>query len=82
MKVYQSRTFEKRIKKFSREEKEILDNEIKAIIENPLVGEEKRRPQRRVRSQLQDTDHPALTFLQDDQERNRIDHDRPARKLL
>jgi mRNA-degrading endonuclease RelE of RelBE toxin-antitoxin system len=42
MKVYQSRTFENRVKKLSRQEKEILDNEIKAIVSNPLVGEEKK----------------------------------------
>jgi hypothetical protein len=42
MKVNQSRTLENRIMKFSRQEKDILDNEIKAIIEDPLIGEEKK----------------------------------------
>jgi len=42
MKIYQSRIFENKIKKFSKQEKEILDEEIKRIIENPLVGEEKK----------------------------------------
>ncbi len=42
MKIYQSRIFENKIKKFSKQEKGILDKEIKRIIENPLVGEEKK----------------------------------------
>ncbi len=42
MKIYQSRIFEYKIKKFSKQEKGILDKEIKRIIENPLVGEEKK----------------------------------------
>jgi len=42
MKIYQSRIFENKIKKFSKQEKVILDEEIKRIIENPLVGEEKK----------------------------------------
>ena len=42
MKIYQSRTFGNKIKKFARQEKEILDDEIKKIAKNPLVGEEKK----------------------------------------
>jgi mRNA-degrading endonuclease RelE of RelBE toxin-antitoxin system len=42
MKVYQSRSFENKIKKFLKQEKEILDAEIKRIIQNPFVGEEKK----------------------------------------
>ncbi len=42
MKIYQSRIFENKIKKFSKQEKGILDEEIKRIIENPFVGEEKK----------------------------------------
>ncbi|MGD0281986.1 MAG: type II toxin-antitoxin system RelE/ParE family toxin [Dissulfurispiraceae bacterium] len=42
MKIYQSRTFENKIKKFSQQEKEILDKEVKKIIEDPLTGEEKK----------------------------------------
>jgi len=42
MKIYQSRTFENRVKKFSKQEKELLDGEIKKIAENPLSGEEKK----------------------------------------
>jgi mRNA-degrading endonuclease RelE of RelBE toxin-antitoxin system len=42
MKVYQSRTFENKIKKFSKQQKAVLDEEIGKIIENPLIGEEKK----------------------------------------
>lgn len=42
MKIYQSRIFENKIKKFLKQEKGILDKEIKRIIENPFVGEEKK----------------------------------------
>jgi len=42
MKIYQSRIFENKIKKFSKQEKELLDGEIKKIAENPLIGEEKK----------------------------------------
>lgn len=42
MKIYQSRIFESKIKRFSKQEKEILDDEIKMIIENPFAGEEKK----------------------------------------
>ena len=42
MNIYQSRTFENKVKKFSKQEKELLDEEIKKIAENPLIGEEKK----------------------------------------
>ncbi len=42
MKIYQSRIFENKVKKFSEQEKELLDSEIKKIAENPLIGEEKK----------------------------------------
>lgn len=42
MKIYQSRVFENKTKKLSKKEKEILDNEIKRIIENPFIGEQKK----------------------------------------
>lgn len=42
MKIFQSRIFENKIKKFSKQEKGILDVEIKKIIENPTAGEEKK----------------------------------------
>jgi mRNA interferase RelE/StbE len=42
MKIYQSRSFEKKVKRFSQQEKETLDEEIKLLADNPLVGEEKK----------------------------------------
>jgi mRNA-degrading endonuclease YafQ of YafQ-DinJ toxin-antitoxin module len=42
MKIYQSRSFEKKVKKFNEKEKYELDNEIKQIIQNPLIGTEKK----------------------------------------
>jgi mRNA-degrading endonuclease RelE of RelBE toxin-antitoxin system len=42
MKIYQSRIFENKVKKFSKEEKDLLDDEINKIAENPLIGEEKK----------------------------------------
>ncbi len=42
MKIYQSRSFENKVKKLSKQEKEILDEEIKKIADNPLIGEEKK----------------------------------------
>ena len=42
MKIFQSRIFENKVKKFLKQEKRILDKEIKRIIENPSAGEEKK----------------------------------------
>jgi len=42
MKIYQSRSFEKKAKKMSKSEKEALDQEVKRIAENPAIGEEKK----------------------------------------
>ncbi len=42
MKIFQSRIFENKVKKFLKQEKRILDKEIKRIIENLSVGEEKK----------------------------------------
>lgn len=42
MKIYQSGSFEKKIKKMSKSEKEALDREVKKIAEKPAVGEEKK----------------------------------------
>lgn len=42
MKIFQSRSFEKKVKKFNEKEKNELDNEIKQIIQNPLIGTEKK----------------------------------------
>ena len=42
MKIYQSRLFEKKIKKLSKAEKESLDREVRNIAANPHIGEEKK----------------------------------------
>lgn len=42
MKIYQSRSFEKKVKKMSKPEKDALDREVKKIAENPSIGEEKK----------------------------------------
>ena len=42
MKIYQSRLFEKKVKKMSKAEKDALDREVKNIAENPNIGEEKK----------------------------------------
>jgi len=40
--IYQSRLFEKKIKKFNKQEKEILDNVIEQIANNPSIGDMKK----------------------------------------
>ncbi|MHB8091761.1 MAG: type II toxin-antitoxin system RelE/ParE family toxin [Syntrophales bacterium] len=42
MKIYQSRSFENKVKKFSQKEKTELDIEIKKINNNYLIGTEKK----------------------------------------
>ncbi|MBU0482596.1 MAG: type II toxin-antitoxin system RelE/ParE family toxin [Proteobacteria bacterium] len=42
MKIYQSRSFENKVKKFNPNEKNDLDNEIKEIARNPSIGIEKK----------------------------------------
>ncbi|MBA3016392.1 MAG: type II toxin-antitoxin system RelE/ParE family toxin [Desulfobulbaceae bacterium] len=42
MKIFQSRSFEKKVKKFNEKQKYELDIEIKQIIQNPLIGTEKK----------------------------------------
>ncbi len=42
MKVIQSPSFAKRVKKFRKSQKEQLDHQIRLIIENPQIGEEKK----------------------------------------
>jgi mRNA interferase RelE/StbE len=42
MKIYQSRSFENKVKKLSKQEKELLDDEIRKIADNSLIGEEKK----------------------------------------
>jgi mRNA interferase RelE/StbE len=42
MKIYQSRSFEQKVKKMSKQEKNVLDLEIRKIAGNPQIGEEKK----------------------------------------
>jgi mRNA interferase RelE/StbE len=42
MKIYQSRSSEKKVKKMSKPEKDTLDREVNRIAENPDIGEEKK----------------------------------------
>ncbi|HVN25927.1 MAG TPA: type II toxin-antitoxin system RelE/ParE family toxin [Syntrophorhabdales bacterium] len=42
MKIYQSASFEKTVKKMLKPEKAALDREVKKIAENPAIGEEKK----------------------------------------
>jgi len=42
MKIYQSRLFEKKVKKMSKTEKHALDREVRNIAEKPNIGEEKK----------------------------------------
>jgi len=42
VKVLQSRLFEQRVRKFSKEQKLILDEQINLLIENPEIGTEKK----------------------------------------
>ena len=42
MKIIQSRSFEQRIKKFNQAQKVILDEQIRLILENLNIGDEKR----------------------------------------
>jgi len=42
MRIYQSRSFEKKVKKMSKPEKGSLDREIRSITDDPSVGEEKK----------------------------------------
>jgi mRNA-degrading endonuclease RelE of RelBE toxin-antitoxin system len=42
MKIIQSPLFARTVKKFNKNEKEILDTEIRNILDNPLIGQEKK----------------------------------------
>lgn len=42
MKILQSRSFERKVKKFTKQEKYVLDDEIKNIAENLTIGTEKK----------------------------------------
>jgi len=42
MKILQSRSFERKVKKFSKRQKLQLDEQVKLIAENPTIGTEKK----------------------------------------
>jgi mRNA interferase RelE/StbE len=42
MKIYQSRSFEQKVKRMPKPEKKALDKEIRRIAENPVIGVEKK----------------------------------------
>lgn len=42
MRIIQSRTFEKRVRRFRKQEKRILDQQVRKIVKDPSVGQEKR----------------------------------------
>ena len=42
MRIYQSKSFEKKVKKMSKPEKDSFDREIRSIADDPSVGEEKK----------------------------------------
>ena len=42
MKLLQSRSFERKVKKFSDRQKKKLDEEIRKIVDNPSIGSEKK----------------------------------------
>jgi mRNA interferase RelE/StbE len=42
MKIIQSRSFERKVKKFTKREKKNLDEKIQKIVDNPSIGSEKK----------------------------------------
>jgi mRNA interferase RelE/StbE len=42
MAIYQSKSFAQKVKKLRKQEKEILDQEVQRIAQNPSIGEEKK----------------------------------------
>ncbi len=42
MKILQSRSFERKVKKFTKRQKKKLDEEVRKIINNPSIGSEKK----------------------------------------
>lgn len=42
MKIIQSRSFERKVKRFGKREKKVLDKQIRGILENPPIGQEKK----------------------------------------
>ena len=42
MKIIQSRSFERKVRRFGKQEKRILDRHIRKILKNPTIGQEKK----------------------------------------
>jgi len=42
MRIIQSRTFERRVRRFRKQEKKILDQQVRKIAKDPSIGQEKR----------------------------------------
>jgi hypothetical protein len=42
MLIVQSTSFEKKVREFGKEEKRILDNRIRKILDDPAIGQEKK----------------------------------------
>jgi mRNA-degrading endonuclease RelE of RelBE toxin-antitoxin system len=42
MKIFQSRSFERKVKKLRKQEKKLLDRQILGIVDNPGIGTEKK----------------------------------------
>ncbi|RLB95322.1 MAG: type II toxin-antitoxin system RelE/ParE family toxin [Deltaproteobacteria bacterium] len=42
MKIFQSRSFEQKVKKFSKSQKSQLDKQVRRILEEPAIGTEKK----------------------------------------
>ena len=42
MHILQSRAFKKKVRRFQKQEKQILDNQIRKIVEDPAIGQEKK----------------------------------------
>jgi len=42
MKVIQSRSFEKKVKRFRKQDKKILDKQTQRILDNPAIGQEEK----------------------------------------
>ena len=42
MRIVQSRIFEKKVRRFRKQEKEVLDEQVRNILKDPRIGQEKR----------------------------------------
>jgi len=42
MKIIQSRSFERKVKRFGKRDKKALDRQVRRILENPSIGQEKK----------------------------------------